>query len=55
MEKNKRAVIETQAEAARLQSEYRQKLDEVSAHETEIQAQRSGNTYTLLHQIKGTD
>ena len=53
MEKNKRAVIETQAEAARLQGEYRQKLDKVSARETEIQAQRSGNTYALLHQIKG--
>ena len=53
MEKNKRAATEANAEVARLQSEYRQKLDEVSAHETEIQAQLSVDTYALLHQIKG--
>ena len=53
MEKNKRAATEASAEAARLESEYRQKLDEVSAHETEMQAQLSGDTYVLLHQIKG--
>ncbi len=53
MEKNKRTVIETQAEAARLQGEYRQKLDEVSARETEMQAQLDVDTYALLHQIKG--
>lgn len=53
MEKNKRAATEAQAEAARLQSEYRQKLDEISAKEIEMQAQLSGDTYALLHQIKG--
>ena len=53
MEENKRAAEEAGAEAAHLQSEYRQKLDEISAHETEMQAQLSGDTYTLLHQIKG--
>ena len=53
MEKNKRAATETQAEAARLESEYRQKLDEISAHETETQAQLSVDTYALLQQIKG--
>ena len=53
MEKNKRAAIETQAEAARLESEYRQKLDEISAQETDMQAQLSVDTYALLHQIKG--
>ena len=53
MEKNKRAATEAGAEAARLESEYRQKLDEISAHETELQAQLSGDTYALLHQIKG--
>ncbi len=53
MEKNKRATTEAQAEATRLQSEYHQKLDEISAHEKEIQAQLSGDTYALLHQIKG--
>ena len=53
MEKNKRTAAETRAEANRLQSEYRQKLDEVSAHEMEIQAQLSGETHALLHQIKG--
>ena len=53
IEKNKRAVAKAQAEAARLESEYRQKLDEVSAHQTELQAQLSVDTYTLLHQIKG--
>ncbi len=53
MEKNKRAATETQAEVARLQSEYRQKLDEVSAHETEMQVQLSVDTYALLHQVKG--
>ena len=53
MEKNKRAMTEANAEAARLESEYRQKLDEISAHETEMQAQLSGDTYALLHQIKG--
>ena len=53
LEKNKRAATEANAEAARLQSEYRQKLDEVSAQETAMQAQLSGATYTLLHQIKG--
>ena len=52
-EKNKRAATEANAEAARLQSEYRQKLDEISAHEKEMQAQLSGDTYALLHQIKG--
>ena len=53
MEKNKRATTEAHAEAVRLESEYRQKLDEISAHETEMQAQLSGDTYALLHQIKG--
>ena len=53
MEKNKRAATETQAEAARIESEYRQKLDKISAHETETQAQLSVDTYALLQQIKG--
>ncbi len=53
IEKNKRAAAEAGAEAARLESEYRKKLDEISAQETEMQAQLSGNTYALLHQIKG--
>ena len=53
MEKNKRAATETNAEVARLQSEYRQKLDEISAHETEMQEQLSVDTYGLFHQIKG--
>ena len=53
MEKNKHAATEAQAEADRLESEYRQKLDEISAHEKEMQAQLSGDTYALLHQIKG--
>ena len=53
MEKNKRAATETQAEAARLESEYRQKLDKISAQETETQAQLSVDTYALLQQIKG--
>ena len=53
MEENKRATIEAEAEVSRLASEYRQKLDEVSTHETEMQAQLSGDTYALLHQIKG--
>ena len=53
MEKNKRAATETQAEAARIESEYRQKLDEISVQETETQAQLSVDTYALLHQIKG--
>ena len=53
MEKNKRAATEAQAEAARLQSEYHQKLDEISAHETEIQTQPSGDTRAMLQQIKG--
>ena len=53
VEKNKRAATETQAEAARLESEYRQKLDEISAQETDMQAQLSVDTYALLHQIKG--
>ena len=52
-EKNKRAATEAQAEAARLESEYRQKLDEISAQETDMQAQPSVDTYALLHQIKG--
>ena len=42
LEKNKRAATEANAEAARLQGEYRQKLDEVSAQETAMQAQLSG-------------
>ena len=53
MEKNKRAATEAGAEAARLESEYRQKLDETSARETELQAQLSGDTYALLHGVKG--
>ena len=53
MEKNKRAATEAQAEAARIESEYRQKLDEISAQETDMQAQLSVDTYALLHQIKG--
>ena len=53
MEKNKRAATEAGAEAARLESEYRQKLDEISTHETELQAQLSGDTYALLHGVKG--
>ena len=53
MEKNKRTATEAQVEAARLENEYRQKLNELSVHETELQAQLSGDTYTLLHQIKG--
>ncbi len=52
MEKNKRAATEASTEAARLQSEYRQKLDEISAHEKEMQAQLNVDTYALLHQIK---
>ena len=52
-EKNKRAATEAQAEAARLESEYRQKLDEISAQETDMQSQLSVDTYALLHQIKG--
>jgi DNA mismatch repair protein MutS2 len=52
-EKNKSAATEAQAEAARLESEYRQKLDEISAQETDMQAQLSVDTYALLHQIKG--
>ena len=52
-EKNKRAATEAQAEAARLESEYRQKLDEISAQETDMPAQLSVDTYALLHQIKG--
>ena len=53
MEKNKRAATDAQAEADRLESEYRQKLDEVSVRETEMQVQLSVDTYALLHQIKG--
>ena len=53
MEKNSRAAADAQAEAAHLESEYRQKLDEVSARDTELQAQLSVDTYALLHQIKG--
>ena len=53
MEKNKRAVIEAQSEAAHLESEYRKKLAEVSAKEKELQAQLNVDTYALLHQIKG--
>ena len=34
--------MEAETEAMRLQSEYRQKLDEVSAQEKEMQAQLSG-------------
>ena len=52
-EQNKRAAIELQAEVACLESEYRQKLDEVSAKETEMQVQLNVDTYALLHQIKG--
>ena len=52
-EKNKRAATEAQAEAARLENEYRQKLDEISAQETDMQSQLSVDTYALLHQIKG--
>ena len=52
-EKNKRAATEAQAEAARLENEYRQKLDEISAQETEMPAQLSVDTYALLQQIKG--
>ncbi len=52
-EQNKRAAIEMQAEVAHLESEYRQKLDEVSAKETEMQVQLSVDTYALLHHIKG--
>ena len=52
-EKNKRAATEAQAEAARLESEYRQKLDKISAQETDMQSQLSVDTYALLHQIKG--
>ncbi len=53
MEKNKRAATEAGAKAARIESEYRQKLDEISTHEKEMQAQLSGDTYALIHQIKG--
>ena len=53
IEENKRAATEAGAEAARLQSEYRQKLDEVSAKESEMQVQLSVDTHALLHQIKG--
>ena len=52
-EKNKRAATEAQAEAARLENEYRQKLDEISAQETDMQSQLSVDTYALLQQIKG--
>ena len=53
MEKNKRAATEANAEAARLENKYRQKLDEISAQEMELQAQLSGDTYALLHGVKG--
>ena len=53
IEKNKRAALEMQAAAAHLEREYRQKLDEVSAKESEMQVQLSVDTYALLHQIKG--
>ncbi len=53
IEENKRTTVEAEAEATRLQNEYRQKLDEVSAQEREMQAQLSGDTYAQLHQIKG--
>lgn len=53
IEENKRTTVEAQAEASRLESEYRQKLDEVSAQEREMQAQFSGDTYALLHGVKG--
>ena len=52
-EKNKRAAAEAKVEVSRLQSEYRQKLDELSAHETEMDAQLSGDAYAILHDIKG--
>ena len=53
IEENKRTTSEAQVEASRLENEYRQKLDEVSAKEREMQVQLSGDTYALLHQIKG--
>lgn len=53
MEKNKRDVAAAQAEADRLENEYRQKLAEVSAKEKGMQAQLSVDTYALLHQTKG--
>ena len=53
IEENKRTTMEAETEAMRLQSEYRQKLEEVSAQENEMQAQLSDDTYALLHQIKG--
>ena len=53
IEENKRATVEAQAEASRLESEYRKKLEEVSAQEKEMQVQLSDDTYALLHKIKG--
>ena len=53
IEENKRATVDAQAEASRLEGEYRKKLEEVSAQEKEIQVQLSDDTYALLHQIKG--
>lgn len=53
IQENKRTTAEAQAEATRLESEYRQKLDEVALQEKEMQAQLSNDTYALLHQIKG--
>ncbi len=53
IEENKRTTMEAETEAMRLQSEYRQKLEEVSAQENEMQAQLSDDTYALLYQIKG--
>ncbi len=53
IEENKRVTVEAQAEASRLESEYRKKLEEVSAQEKEMQVQLSDDTYALLHQIKG--
>ena len=55
IEKNKHAATEANAEAARLESEYRQKLDEISAHEKEMQAQLSGDTYAPTSPDQRTD
>ena len=53
IEENKRTTVEAEAEAMRLQNEYRQKLDEISVREKDMQAQLSGDTHALLHQLKG--
>ncbi|MCZ6679564.1 MAG: endonuclease MutS2 [Candidatus Poribacteria bacterium] len=52
-EENKRVVEQAKVEALRLESEYRQKLDDLSAQETEMRQQLSEDAYTTLRTIKG--